>query len=584
MKSIHTQYCRLWLLAGLILALFSCNNDSTVADDTWERTGNELIIRQQAEPDRLNPLLTSSGYANQINQLIFLSLETLDPEKLELAPMLVKERPNIVMTETGGMRFTFDILEEASWDDGSPVTAYDYLFTVKAALHPQLNADRFRPYIGIISDIDIDEANPKHFTLTTRNQDQLGEEFVTNVLMILPEYHFDPDGLLRDIPLTVFTDEDQQEAHTDVLENFAAQFSDQRFSRESDGVIGAGPYRLESWETGQRVNLVKKENWWGDDLVDDYPGLAAYPDRISFQIIADGATSVAVVQGEDIDIVPELDVESFTQLQNDSRVQECYNLESFPQLVRSFLSLNTRSPKLADKRVRRALALSIDVEVVIKELYEGFGDRIMGPVPPSVIFANQDLKLLDYDPAAAKALLKEAGWEDTNGNGTADKTINGTLTEMQLDFEIPAGRESTQQLGLLLKDQMRASGIDLNITPGDWNEIMGRHRSGDFEIVPMGRTFPSPTVWNPRQNYHSEGDNRTGFGNAETDALIDRILTTFDEDERYDLYRELQAIIYDEQPEIFMFAPRARIALHKRLETPLIPIAPGFLPNLVQVK
>ncbi|PHN07165.1 ABC transporter substrate-binding protein [Flavilitoribacter nigricans] len=579
-----TPYGRLLLTFGLLLALVSCNNDSTVADDSCQRTGNELIIRQQVEPDRLNPLLTSSGYANQINQLIFLTLETLDPENLELAPMLIKQRPAVETTESGGMRFTFDILEEASWDDGSPITAHDYVFTVKTSLHPGLNADRYRPYIGIISSIDIDPDNPKHFTVTTRDQDQLGEEFVSNVLMIMPEYHYDPNGLLRDIPLEAFADEAQLKAHTTALEDFAAQFSDQRLSREADGVIGGGPYRLESWETGQRVNLVKKDNWWGEDLVDDYPALDAYPDRISFQLVADGATAVAVVQGEEIDMVPELDVESFVRLENDSLVQACYNMESFPQLVRSFLSLNTRSPKLADKRVRRAIALSIDVEEVIRDLYQGFGDRINGPVPPSVAFANKKLALLDYDPEQAKNLLTEAGWEDTNGNGTVDKTINGTLTEMELSFEIPAGRESTQQLGLLLKEQMQAAGIGLEIEPGDWNEIMGRHRSGDFEIVPMGRTFPSPTVWNPRQNYHSQGDNRTGFGNAETDALIDRILTTFDERERYDLYRELQGIIYEEQPEIFLFAPRARIAIHKRFETPLIPIAPGFLPNLVKLK
>lgn len=584
MKLINTPYGRLLVTFGLCLLLVSCKNDASVVDDSCQRTGNNLIIRQQAEPDRLNPLLTSSGYANQINQLIFLTLETLDPENLELAPMLVKKRPQVGTTETGGMSFTFDILDEARWDDGSPVTANDYLFTVKTALHPGLNADRFRPYIGIISDIEIDAENPKHFTVLTRNQDQLGEEFVSNVLMILPEYHYDPEGLLQDIPLEAFFDEEQLKPYTEALEDFAAQFTDQRFSRESEGVVGNGPYRLESWETGQRVTLVKKDNWWGDELAEDYPSLGAYPNRIDFQLIADGATSVAVVQSEDIDIVPELDVESFLRLQNDSLVQACYSLESFPQLVRSFLSLNTRSPKLADKRVRRALALSIDVEEVINNLYQGFGDRIFGPVPPSVVFANKRLELLDYNSERAKSLLAEAGWEDTNGNGIVDKTINGTLTEMRLDFEIPAGRESTQQLGLLLKEQMQASGIELEIVPGDWNDIMGRHRSGDFEIVPMGRTFPSPTVWNPRQNYHSQGDNRTGFGNAETDALIDRILTTFEEEERYDLYRELQGIIYEEQPEIFLFAPRARIAIHKRFQTPLIPLAPGFLPNLVQLK
>lgn len=583
MKIIHTPLSRLIGTLSIFLSFIACQSDATV-ESSCQRTSNELIIRQQAEPDRLNPLLSSSGYAGQVNQLLFLALETLETDNLSLAPMLVKQRPAIKPTDEGGMSYTFDILEAAVWDDGSPVTAYDYLFTLKSALHPNLNADRLRPYVGIISAVEIDTEDPKHFTIFTRKRDQLGEEFVANVLLIMPEYHYDPEGLLQSIPLEAFAEEGRLEAHTEALEDFAAQFTDSKFSRESEGVSGCGPYRLENWETGQGINLVKKENWWGDALVDDYPALAAYPDRISFQLIADGATAVAVIQGEDIDIVPDLDPNSFTRLAEDSLVRECYKLESFPQLVRSFLSLNTRSPKLADKRVRRALALSIDVQEVIDNLYQGFGDRLTGPVPPSVAFVNQELGLLEYEPERARQLLAVAGWKDTNGNGVVDKVINGSLTELRLDFEIPAGRESTQQLGLLLQEQMQAAGIELAVNPGDWNEIMGRHRSGDFEIVPMGRTFPSPTIWNPRQNYHSQGDNRTGFGTAETDALIDRILTTFDEQERTDLYRELQTIIYEEQPEIFLFAPRARLAIHQRFETPLIPISPGFLPNLVQLK
>jgi peptide/nickel transport system substrate-binding protein len=156
--------------------------------------------------------------------------------------------------------------------------------------------------------------------------------------------------------------------------------------------------------------------------------------------------------------------------------------------------------------------------------------------------------------------------------------------ELIFKFEVPVEAQSSQQLALLIKEQMKASGIGIDILPGEWNEIQRRYRSGDFEIIPVGRTFPSPTVWNPRQNYHSQGQNFTGFGNAETDALIDRILVTFDEEERFKLYRDLQAIIYDEQPEIYIFTPRARIAIHKRFETPLTPISPGFVPSLIKLK
>ncbi|MCB0632032.1 MAG: ABC transporter substrate-binding protein [Saprospiraceae bacterium] len=573
------------LLIMVLLVLFAaCRNDSMLNESSCSRTGNEVIIRQRAEPDFINPMLTSSGYADQINQLIFLPLQTIHPTTLEMTPVLVKERPEITPTDEGGMRYTFDILEEAVWDDGSPVTALDYLFTVKAALHPGINDTRFGPYLRILDSVEIDPDNPKHFSVTTKQQDQLGEEIVSNTVYIMPAYHYDPEGILAKIPQQAFFTEGQLDKYKEELERFAQQFSEPQYSREPAGITGCGAYRMDNWITGQMITLSKKENWWGDDLADDYPMLGAYPDKIIFQPIAEAATAISMIQGEDIDLVPELSPDAYIQISEDSLVKQCYNLESFPQLVRSLLSLNTHSPKLSSKNVRRALALSMDAEQIIQTIYNGFGDRLFGPVPPSIAFVNKELQPLPYDTEQAKSLLKEAGWEDTNQDGTVDKMINGIQVEMVLNFDVPVESQTGQQVALLIKEQMKPSGIGINIKPGEWNEIQRRFHVGDFEIVPVGRTFPSPTIWNPRQNYHSQGQNYTGFGNAETDALIDRILTTFDEEERFKLYRELQAIIYDEQPEIYIFTPRARIAIHNRFETPLTPISPGFVSSLIRLK
>lgn len=574
---------RIFLIGCLLIA--ACGRESTSENLAGcERQSNEAIIRLAAEPDRLHPILTTSGYANQVNQLLFLTLESLSPTSMDMEPMLVEQRPEVRETESGGMAYTFDIHDEAVWDNGSPITGHDYLFTLKAVMNPMVNAPRLRAYMALIEAVEVDADDPRRFTVYTRERDLLGEEIVANVIPVMPAYHYDPEGLLRDIPLAVMGDEQGRQSYTDALQAFADQFSEPRFSHEADGVIGNGPYELEIWETGQRVILRKKADWWGADLADDYPALAAYPDRIIFQIIPDATTAGAVIQSEDIDVVPDLTAEAFVQLQADSAVNACYRLESFPQLASSFLSLNTRDAKLSDKRVRRAIAMSIDANEIIENLYQGFGDRLAGPVPNTLVYANKDLRLLDYQPEQARQLLSQAGWEDSNGNGLVDKMVDGELTELQLRFDIPANNNAVQQLGLMMQDQLKAAGIGLDIQAGAWSEIMAAHRAGNFEIVPMGRAYPSPTIWNPRQNYHTGGDSRTGFGTAETDALIDRILTVADDDERMELYRQLQTIIYDEQPEIYLFSPRARIALHRRFDTELIPVSPGFLPNLIRLQ
>jgi peptide/nickel transport system substrate-binding protein len=99
-----------------------------------------------------------------------------------------------------------------------------------------------------------------------------------------------------------------------------------------------------------------------------------------------------------------------------------------------------------------------------------------------------------------------------------------------------------------------------------------------------GRAFNSP-LWNPQQNYHTSlGDNRTGFGNAQSDALIEQIVVTLDPEARNELYKKLLRMIYEEVPEIPLFVPTARIAIHKRFDVKVSSLYPGYDPKSLQLR
>ena len=108
-------------------------------------------------------------------------------------------------------------------------------------------------------------------------------------------------------------------------------------------------------------------------------------------------------------------------------------------------------------------------------------------------------------------------------------------------------------------------------------------RNGDYDIAPGGRTWP-PVSWSPKQNWHTSGAGRTGFGSAETDALIDNIDAEMDIEKRIPMVKELQTIIYDEQPEIYLISPVSRVIVHKRFEWTPSPMLPGFSPNTFKLK
>ncbi|MCB0557366.1 MAG: ABC transporter substrate-binding protein [Lewinellaceae bacterium] len=586
MKHFNVSYI---IIALLLLLWAGCKTDPKPKGEdvifSLNRPLNEAAIQLDAEPDRLNVPLSTSAFARLVCNSIFQNLLSIDPQSLEIIPQLAKARPTATpITEgpyAGGMAYTFEIHSQATWDNGSPVTAEDFIFTLKAALNPQVPAPAYRAYLSFIKDIQVDPDNPRRFTVLTGQKYIIGEEAIGSALPIMPAYHYDPDGLLKDIPLTSLTDESKAKelAATDErLAQFATLFTSPKYSREKEGISGSGPYRFENWETGQRIIVSKKENYWAEELMEEYPALAGYPDKIVFQPIPDANAAITALKDGQIDAMANIPPNDFTDLQKNDFTARRYNFYSPPLLGNTFIYINTRIPKLSDKRVRKALAYAIDAEEIINTVYNGLGKPYASPVHPSFAYYNNDLQPIPYDPEKARQLLAEAGWADTDNNGIADKVINGKKEELSLNYKVIAGRDNLQNVALLVQESAKKAGIDIQIEAKEFAVLADDFKRRDFELAPWGKTI-QPTLWEPKQDFHSEGDDRTGFASAESDALIDQIQITLDEQERNKLYKQLQAKLYDEMPLIYLLVPTSRIAIHKRFETRPSPMYPGYSPN-----
>ncbi len=579
-------------LCAAILLLTQCRPDPSGQSDTvdFKRTGNTAVVRLDLDPDYLNPVLSTNTYARQVMDHLFLYLASVDPQTLQFQPQLAKAMPVVEpITEgpyAGGVAYTFELHEAAVWDDGSPVTGHDYVFTLKTILNPKVPAQRYRPYLSAIRDIEIDPDNPRRFTVLTNQRYMLNQEVVTNIAPVLPAYIYDPDDLLTDIPFRDLADPEtaaRLAEEDERLAAFAEQFTDPKYSREKGTVAGCGPYALESWETGQRIVLNRKTDWWGDDLAEEYPLLRAHPDQLIFRPITDAVTMQAVIKSEEIDVASNIDTKDFLELRESEDVNARYNFYTPLSLSYFNLYLNTRLPKLSDRRVRRALAHAIDVDEVIETAYNGFGRRLANPVLPNAEYYNSDLEPIPFNLEKARSLLADAGWEDTDGDGVVEKEIDGERVPLRLEYMLSANREVSRTVALLIQDNARKAGIEVQLTPLEGNVIFDRLRSRNFEMAAAGRAL-SPTLWDPKQNWHSEGDNRSGFGDAETDALIDEIRTTLDAERRNELYKDLQARIYEETPEIFFFMPEQRMVVHKRFELEPTAIYPGYVPAHLKLK
>ncbi|GAB5551459.1 MAG: hypothetical protein Sapg2KO_10500 [Saprospiraceae bacterium] len=577
------------VLAALFLVV-SCKTDPKPQQIDFKRTGNSVAVQLDADIKLINPIIVNSSYEMQVVNQVYSYLGGYSLDGSKLTPCLLKEIPEIRDVEDsdkpGRYAVDFEMLEEASWPNGSPVTGYDYEFMMKAIFNPLVNAIRYRAlFTGLFTAIEVDAENPKKFTVYVQEKSILTVDNLVNALPLIPTYVSDPEGKLKEIDLSDLLDDEKAEAlaaSSQVLQDFAELYNSTAFQKQISNIVGSGPYSVVDWVDGQRITLQRKSDWWGDKISKEtHPLLQAFPDEIVFKPISDPNTALAALKAEEIDAMSRIPAAEFEALQKDSITGPRYDLETVNSFSWFFISINTDNPKLEDKRVRKALAYAFDVDEVLEKVFLGYGTRVASPVHPTQSYYNNDLELIDQNFDKAKALLTEAGWEDTNNNGIVDKEIEGEQVELSLEY-IASPRETSKNIALIFKDQAKQVGIDLEILQLPVASYFGKWRSKDYELVSGGYSITE--LWNPRQNWHSEGDNRTGFGNAETDAMIDKILATFDDEERYQLYNELQAIMADEQPVIYLFAPKTTVAVHERFEwTPMV-YNPCFDPRFFKLK
>ncbi|MEM8908494.1 MAG: ABC transporter substrate-binding protein, partial [Bacteroidota bacterium] len=490
----------------------------------------------------------------------------------------------------GGLAYRFEILEEAVWDNGDPVLGSDYLFSIKAVMNPKTGAAApiFRSYFKLIKAVEIDEDNPRRFTVIIAPAYFRGE-YLAGGFGILPESVYDPEGLMREFSLADLNDPEkatQLAENNPNLQKFADAFNSDRYAREV--ISGAGAYRLASWESGQKLVLEKKEDWWGDALVADYPMLAAHPQRIVYRPIPDATATISLIRNQEIDVASTIPNTLFVDLQNDENLKANYRLLAPPSYLQNFITLNNRNAKLNDKRVRRALAHLLDIDEVIQTVKNGMASPILGPIPPSVDYYHKTLDPIRMDIEKAKQLLAEAGWKDTDNNGIVDKMIDGQKEELRLSYLMTPSNEVSTNIALIFQNGAKKAGVSIELEVQEANSSREKVKKRDFDMF-TSATAPDPDYYDPHQNWHTSNDvpgggNRSGFGNAQTDALIDELRTTIDKEKRMELFLRFQEVIYEEQPVIYLYNTKDCLILHKRLANaePSLRV-PGYFENFFEL-
>ncbi len=583
MRRHFIKSCNLAVLVLCSILLLQCTSEESV-DDV-----DILRIRLSSEPDRLNPILSRQGTAVQIERFIFSPLLDYNPYTLELEPVLLKSRPDIdfIEGEDGSdTRIEMEIREDALWDDGSAITGFDYLFSMKIALNPYLANQSWANYVSKIAQISVDSVEHHKFTVVLSGKYFLAEE-IAGAFLVYPRHIYDPEGVYDSISYTTCLNyrPDENQVLDKKLQEYAERFNSDRYSREV--VQGSGPYELLEWISGQHVLLKQKSDWWGEGKTDLHPYLQTGADQLHYLIIPDNQTALTALKDGQLDVVSSISPEDFADLMRYNEENGGLELLTPSVLQYYVIAYNNRHPILSRLKVRQALSRLMNVDELIEELFYGMGVRIIGPVHPSKSYYNDLLTPIPFEPEKAKDLLTEDGWKDSDGDGILDQVINGKNEKMEFSF-LTFRSKLSQDVAILLSEAAADVGIEFNISPVDNNEVNQRFMTGEYDLSTTA-VRQHPGITDPYSQWHSEnqdagGNNFTKFSNPEADRIMEELRETLDPEKIDQLMRKLQEIIYDEQPALFLVAPKTRLAVRDEFEVRGTSVRPGYMDNAIRRK
>ncbi|MBL7827196.1 MAG: hypothetical protein JNJ57_11225, partial [Saprospiraceae bacterium] len=501
---------------------------------------SELSIRYEAAPSKINPFLSLVFADIYPCARIFQTMGDLDPATLTLVPIIIKQVPQVYEVtdgpHKGELAADVEIIPEAAWDNGTPVTAKDIEFSLKLVFHPLIPSKAYLSYFDNISEFKIDPANPKKFTIYYKDYYFMAVEGLL-LFPIMPAYNYDPGNKMTNVPLADFLDSTKLKAFTTDpnMKAFADEFQQPKFLNDPNFVTGSGPYRIETIND-QGLILVKKENWWGDKVAERVPLLAAYPNKIIYKVVKDENVVFNMLKNEQLDIVAgSFSPAKYFECKNNDSIAAKYDFEVKPPMQYNRWLFNMTKPVIKELAVRKALAHIVDYDKAIANIRLGLAERTVSNILPSKPYYNKDIVPYDFNIKKAQDLLAAAGWADANNDGILDKVIDGQSTRLSIELLV-TNVNTSRQYAEMVTEAARQAGIEIKSVSIDLTELNPKTRNGDYQTAFLGATlFPGSTEM--AQRYHSNslapaGDNRSQLINPALDSLIDLISSERDEVKR----------------------------------------------------
>ncbi|MFD9627328.1 glutathione ABC transporter substrate-binding protein [Peribacillus muralis] len=474
------------MFIGIIITGCSSNNDvSKTASDPniAPKEGGTLVIARLSDAENLDQQFMSTiNAASVTHHKIYEGLVQRDKNG-EIQPMLAKSWKQIDDTT-----WEFKLRDDVTFHDGTPFNADAVKKTFDRLLDPAVASPRAVVFKMVKEVKPVDEHTV---------QFKLKEPF-SPLLSILANHE---GGIISPKTIEKYGKKIIQEPN------------------------GTGPFVFDSWSPGQEITLVKNKDYWGNE-----PKV----DKVIFKVVPEDSTRISMIETGEAQIAEPLPIAVMDQVES-SAAMDVYRSEGYGT---EYLGFNVENEPFNDVRVRKAIAHAIEMDSIIKGVFNNVGVKANSLMGSKVFGYNANLKAYDYNLKEAKKLMAEAGYS---------KGLDATILTMDSKERV--------NLAEVLQSQLKGIGINLKVQVMEYGSFVEQVNNGQSEMFIISwRNATGDADYNQYNLFHTNSQGAAGntffYSNPKVDALIDAARKEKDEEKRKELYAEAQEIEMADTPYI----------------------------------
>lgn len=523
------------LLAGSLL-VGGCGREKAATAPSGASPGATAQIwhiGNGTEPQDLDPHATKGVPEHKVIMALFEGLVTEDPKDLSPVPGLAESWE----ISADGLVYTFRLRAQARWSDGSALTAEDCVQSYRRLLAPDFPSD----YAYLVFDYVAGAREYKErrladfssvgFKALDERTLQVTLKSPTPYLLKIIASHY----IWTPVPVKVI-------ARHGPLDRHGTGWT------RAGNLVGSGPFVLKEWLPNRKIVVARNPHYWDAATV--------RLDEIHFYPTEDISTEERMFRTGQLHKTNELPVTKIDAY----RQENAAALRIEPWLGLYFYRINTTRPPLNDKRVRRALALAINRESLVRNVTRGAHQPALAVSYPGTAGYVPRARL-EGGPEEARQLLAAAGFPGGRGIAPLELLYNTSENHRAI-------AEAIQQMW------KRELGVDLTLLNQEWKVYLDSQDTGNYTLARAGwiADYVDPHVfleiW-----VTGNGNNRTGWSHAGYDRLFQQALTAGSEEQRYEIYQQMDAILVDECPVIPIYYYNRVYALSPQVK--------GYWPTLL---